>query len=110
LAPHHPDARLRHEGVRAAGKLLFQATGDPTEVATGRLTLKVIRSELARITAVRAVDDPNLYYLDGRELYGEAEYAELPLPDALHPDTAAHRRIGEHFVAHAFASDGPFKS
>ena len=25
-------------------------------------------------------------YLDGRELYGEADHAELPQPDALHPD------------------------
>jgi lysophospholipase L1-like esterase len=88
--------------------VLFVATGDPAEVAAGKLTLSVIRSELARITAVRAAEDPNLYYLDGRDLYGEADFAELPLPDQLHPNTAAHRRIAEHFAEHAFAPDGPF--
>lgn len=92
----------------STGKMLFQATGDPAEVAAGKLTLSVIRRELARITAERAVEDRNLYYLDGRDLYGEADYAELPLPDELHPDTAAHRRIGENFAGHAFTPDGPF--
>ncbi|WP_112244750.1 SGNH/GDSL hydrolase family protein [Kribbella monticola] len=92
----------------STGKMLFRATGDPAEVAAGKLTLSVIRDELARITAVRAAEDPNLYYLDGLELYGEADYAELPLPDELHPDTAAHCRIGENFAAHVFAPDGPF--
>ena len=41
-------------------------------------------------------------YLDGRELYGEADAAELPLPDQLHPDPATHLRIGERFARCAF--------
>lgn len=90
------------------GKVRFRATGDPAEVATGRLTLRVIRAELARIVASRAGADPNLHYLDGLELYGEADYAELPLPDELHPDPAADRRIGERFAALAFGPKGPF--
>jgi hypothetical protein len=84
------------------GKVLFQATGDPAELPTGKLALGVIRDELARIVAQRAADDPNLRYLDGRELYGPADVAELPLPDALHPDTDTHRRIGERFAKLAF--------
>ena len=56
----------------------------------------------------RAADDPNLHYLDGRDLYGEADAAELPLPDQLHPDAATHRRIGERFARSAFAPDGAF--
>ncbi|MEV7099062.1 GDSL-type esterase/lipase family protein [Amycolatopsis sp. NPDC051045] len=88
----------------AAGEVRFRATGDPAERAAGKLTLEVIRDELARITAERA--DPNLHYLDGLELYGEADFAEFPLPDALHPDAAAHRRIAERFTEHAFG--GPF--
>jgi hypothetical protein len=32
----------------------------------------------------------------------------LPLPDQLHPDAAAHRRIGERFAAPAFGTGGPF--
>ncbi|MFC9238031.1 GDSL-type esterase/lipase family protein [Streptomyces decoyicus] len=92
----------------SAGKLQFRAAGDPAERAGGKLTLNVIRDELARLVKQRAADDPNLHYLDGRDLYGEADFAELPLPDQLHPDAAAHRRIGERFASRAFGSDGPF--
>lgn len=92
----------------SAGKLLFRATGDPAERSAGKLTLNIIRDELARIVKQRTDDDPNLYYLDGRELYGENDFAELPLPDRLHPDAAAHLRIGERFAAAAFGPGGPF--
>ncbi|WP_406139593.1 GDSL-type esterase/lipase family protein [Streptomyces sp. NBC_01089] len=90
------------------GTVRFRATGDPAERAAGKLTLHVIRAELARIVAQRAADDPHLHYLDGTELYGEADFAELPLPDQLHPDAAAHRRIGERFAGLAFGATGPF--
>ncbi|WP_446040946.1 GDSL-type esterase/lipase family protein [Streptomyces sp. SID1121] len=89
------------------GTLRFKATGDPAERAAGRLTLNVIRDELARIVARRAADDPNLHYLDGRELYGEKDHAEFPLPDGVHPDPAGHRRIAENFARLAFADGGP---
>jgi hypothetical protein len=90
------------------GRLLFAAMGDPAEKATGKLTLGVIREELSRIVRQRAADDPNLHYLDGLDLYGESDAAELPLPDHVHPDAATHRRIGEHFGELAFAKGGPF--
>ncbi len=89
----------------SAGVLRFLATGDPTDRT--RLTLTVIRDELSRITTERAAEDPNLFYLDGRDLYGAADFAELPLPDELHPDPATHRRIGERFAARAFGEGGP---
>ncbi|MEV1155895.1 SGNH/GDSL hydrolase family protein [Micromonospora chokoriensis] len=92
----------------AAGQVRFRATGDPAERASGKLTLGVVRDELARITAQRAAGDPNLHHLDGLDLYGEADFAELPLPDQLHPDTATHRRIAERFAQRAFGADGPF--
>ncbi|MGW3033576.1 GDSL-type esterase/lipase family protein [Streptomyces sp. NPDC001178] len=90
------------------GQLHFQAMGDPGERASGKLALGVIRDELARIVAQRADDDPNLNYLDGRELYGESDHAELPLPDQLHPDAETHLRIGERFASLAFAPGGAF--
>ncbi|MCX4562002.1 GDSL-type esterase/lipase family protein [Streptomyces phaeochromogenes] len=90
------------------GTLRFKATGDPAERAAGRLTLNVIRDELARVVEQRAADDPNLHYLDGRDLYGEKDYAEFPLPDAVHPDPAGHRRIGENFARLVFGDGGPF--
>jgi hypothetical protein len=92
----------------AAGNLRFRATGDPAERASGKLTLGVVREELARIVEQRAAEDPYLRYLDGHELYGETDFAELPLPDRLHPDAAAHRRIGERFAELAFTANGPF--
>src|SRR6476620_8729030 len=90
------------------GELRFVATGDPSERAAGKLTLRTIRDELARIVAQRATEDPHLHYLDGCDLYGEADHADLPLPDQLHPDAATHRLIGERFADRAFAADGPF--
>ncbi|MFE0308333.1 GDSL-type esterase/lipase family protein [Amycolatopsis sp. NPDC058986] len=88
-------------------RLVFRATGDPGD-RSGRLTLTLIRDELARIVGDRVADDPNLHHLDGLTLYGEADSAELPLPDRLHPDTATHRRIGERFADAAFGDSGPF--
>ncbi|MGY2743940.1 hypothetical protein ACQCSU_13710 [Pseudarthrobacter sp. O4] len=73
-----------------------------------RLRLNIIRDELIRIVAQRAVDDPNLHYIDGRSLFGEADVVELPLPDQLHPDPPGHRRIGERFADAAVGADGPF--
>jgi len=90
--------------------LQFRNFGDPAEVAAGRLTLRVIRRELQRIVSQRTGTDPNLRYLDGLELYGPAEAAELPLPDALHPGPAAHRRIGERFAELAFGNAGLLRS
>jgi hypothetical protein len=90
----------------AEGRLSFRATGDPADPT--RLTLTTIRRELARLCSERAKRDPNLHYLDGRELYGEEDAVELPLPDELHPDPATHRRIGERFAERAFGDRGPF--
>ncbi|MEV5783532.1 GDSL-type esterase/lipase family protein [Streptomyces sp. NPDC048448] len=91
----------------SAGHLRFRAAGDPAETATGKLTLRVIRAELDRVVRQRAAEDPNLHHIDGRVLYGEADAAELPLPDELHPDAATHRRMGERFAGLAFTPGGP---
>ncbi|PQV55003.1 SGNH/GDSL hydrolase family protein [Paraburkholderia sp. BL21I4N1] len=92
----------------AAGKISFKATGDAAERKTGKLTLRFIRDELQRIVTQRAGDDPHLHYVDGLTLYGETDFAELPLPDQLHPDGPAHGRIGERFGRLAFGHGGPF--
>ncbi|MEU8949269.1 GDSL-type esterase/lipase family protein [Streptomyces sp. NPDC048489] len=91
----------------SSGRLRFRAVGDPAETAAGKLTLRIIRAEIDRIVRQRAAEDPRLHHLDGRELYGEADATELPLPDGLHPDAATHRRMGERFAALAFAPGGP---
>lgn len=110
LCPMHEDTpgpTLPDLAALSEGRLAFRAAGDPAEAAQGKLTLNSVRAELARIVDRRSADDPHLHLIDGRELYGEADFAELPLPDGLHPDGAAHRRIGERFAKLAFAPDGP---
>jgi hypothetical protein len=79
-----------------SGQVRFIATGDPADVAQGRLTLEVIRRELRQIVERRG--DANLSYVEGTDLYGEADAAELPLPDGLHPSPEAHERIGRRFA------------
>lgn len=100
--PSMPDLEAAREG-----RVRFVATGDPAEVARGRLTLRVVREQLAAVVAQRSVDDPHLAYLDGTELYGEADAERLPLPDGLHPDAATHRLVGERFAAAAFGPGRP---
>jgi lysophospholipase L1-like esterase len=85
----------------------FIATGSEGDTQQGRLTLRVIREALASLVERRSAD-ANLHYLDGTRLYGEADAAAHPLPDALHPDTETHRLIGERFAEYAFAAGGPF--
>jgi hypothetical protein len=108
---HHPGPSTYDLSALETGRLRFRATGDPGETAAGKLTLTIIREVLSRIVRQRTADDPHLGYLDGRDLYGEGDFAELPLPDQLHPDAATHRRIGERFARIAFgdhsASTGP---
>jgi hypothetical protein len=82
----------------ARGETRFIATGAPEEVRTGKLTLTVIRQQLAAIVARRARDDAHIHYLDGLDLYGAADHERLPLPDRLHPDAQTHRLIGERFA------------
>ncbi|MEW2133054.1 GDSL-type esterase/lipase family protein [Streptomyces sp. NPDC005435] len=113
LCPMHEDTpgpTLPDFTALGEGRLAFRAAGDPAERDQGKLTLTVIREELSRIVRRRAAEDRNLHLLDGRGLYGAADFAELPLPDGLHPDGAAHRRIGERFAALAFASGGPLST
>ncbi|WP_030062128.1 SGNH/GDSL hydrolase family protein [Streptomyces novaecaesareae] len=93
------------------GTLRFRATGDPAERAAGRLTLTLIREELARIVAERRADgDQALHHLDGLALYGEPEHGTHPLPDGLHPSPEAHRLIAERFTRLALTPCGPLPS
>ncbi|MEU0137209.1 SGNH/GDSL hydrolase family protein [Streptomyces sp. NPDC006296] len=104
---HTPGPCAPDYSALSEGRVGFRATGDPAETAAGKLTLGIVRDELARIVGQRAADDPNLHLLDGRELYGEADSAVLPLPDGLHPDAATHRLMGERFAKLALGPGGP---
>lgn len=83
------------------------ATAEPAEATAGALSLAVVRSELERIVTLRQTRDPNLHYLDGRDMLGPDETDDLA--DGLHPTAPAYRRMGKRFAAHAFASEGPFR-
>ena len=84
------------------GRILFRATGNANEVRQGKLALRVIREQLAQLVAFRAQTDANIHYLNGQALYGSDDHAHMPLPDALHPDGAAHSLIGERFAGLVF--------
>ena len=86
---------------------VMYATGAPSAVADGALTLQVVRRELQRIVTQRATQDPNIHYLDGLHLLALAEADEL-LGEGLHPTPAGYRVIGERFARLAFGPGGVF--
>lgn len=90
----------------AQGVTRFVATGDPADVAAGKLTLTVIRDEIERVYRERVASDANLFLLDGLELYGPDDAESHPLPDGLHPDPATQRLIGERFARRVFGPGG----
>jgi len=67
----------------------------------GALSLQRIRELMADLVSKRTqAGDSHLYYLDGLELFGEADAADLP--DLLHPNPAGYRRMGERFAHRVF--------
>lgn len=112
----HPDTPLlvvspiilpRAEHVRATvPEEVFDEPGDFGSLPPEPLTMPVLREALAGIVRRRARHDPNLHFLDGRELFGEADMADLP--DGVHPNAAGYRRIGERFAALAFGPGRAF--
>ena len=70
----------------------FVATGDPAEVDAGKLTLEVVREELAAVVEQRSVDDPHLSYVNGLDLFGPADVGQFPYADNLHPRSTPARR------------------
>ena len=90
--------------VGEPGERRATTEGLPHEVVRGRLSLSLTRDLLKQIVESRAEEDSNLHYLDGRELYGEAEYEAMPMHDGLHPDSEAHRHIGVRFAELVFGT------
>lgn len=85
----------------------FSSMGRSEEVASGKLTLQVIRRTLREIVQARQAEDRELHFLDGLDLFGAEDEAELPMPDQLHPGDEAQQRIGERFANVALAHGGP---
>jgi hypothetical protein len=62
----------------------------------GELTLRSIREILAELVEVRAKTDPNIYYLDGLQLFSEIDAPSMP--DGIHPDAGGYLVIAQNFV------------
>ncbi|MBM9460007.1 lipase [Nocardioides sp. zg-536] len=99
---HTPGPSAFDSEALAAGELRMIATGDPEQVLAGKLTLSVIREELAVVAARR--QDPHLRLLDGLDLYGAADHDAHPMPDRLHLDEAGHALVGQRFADRVLAS------
>ena len=80
----------------------------PPELSVGALTLRRIRELEAEIVAARrAAGDDQLHLMNGPELFGPDDVADMP--DGLHPNAAGYQRIGERFHRLAF-EHGPFSA
>lgn len=84
--------------------------GSPEEIAAGKLSLEVIRAELAAVVASRRAEDPYLGYLDGSLLYGKEDNARMPMPDNLHPGDDVNALIADRFAELAFGGDGRLRA
>jgi lysophospholipase L1-like esterase len=73
---------------------VYRAIGNPDDIAHGALTLRRSRELVAAV--VEARQDPHLHYLDGLQLFGPDDVADLP--DGLHPNGDGYVRIGERFA------------
>ena len=78
----------------AAGKFVTFPGNDALRV--GCMSLRRVREIISEVVATRAKQDPNLRYLNGLELFGEADAGDLP--DDLHPSPEGYARMGERFA------------
>jgi len=102
FCPAHEDV----PGPSLRGADGFHSRERPAFLSSGALTLVRIRELISGAVAQRrASGDANLHYLDGLELFGAGDVADMP--DLLHPNRAGYRRMGERFHRSVFI-DGPF--
>lgn len=76
----------------ANGKFITLAGHD--EIREGCMSLSRIRTLITELIGDR--DDPNLYYVNGLDLFGKEDASDLP--DDLHPNPAGYVRMGERFA------------
>jgi hypothetical protein len=88
----------------ASGKFVTLPGHD--EIRAGCLSLQQMRAIIRDVVeGRRKAGDANLHYLDGLELFGTADAADLP--DDLHPNGPGYARMGQRFNALAFAEGRP---
>ena len=88
----------------ASGKFVTLPGHD--EIRAGCLSLQQMRAIIRDVVeGRRKAGDANLHYLDGLELFGAADAADLP--DDLHPNGPGYARMGQRFNALVFAEGRP---
>ena len=91
-------------GPTAVYRGMAVSNGYPRQLASGAISLDVVRESLTSV--LRARSDANLHLLDGHTLLTPNEIGDLE--DGLHPNARAHERMGARFARHAFGRGGPF--
>lgn len=77
---------------------------EATSNAAG-MTLEIMRAEIrAAVESFQRRGDRQLFYVDGRRLFGED--LEHLLSDGLHPTAEGYRKLGENFAREVFEVDG----
>ena len=78
----------------------------PPALGVGALTLRRVRELMATVVDERRTDDPHLHLVDGLDLFGPDDVADLH--DGLHPDAAGYRRIADRWHDRIHGHGGPF--
>lgn len=73
------------------------SAGTGADIADGKLSLQVIRMEIAQAIVERGETDPALTYVDGLRLYGKEDAELMPMPDNLHPGPDVQELIGRRW-------------
>lgn len=97
-AEHRPGPTI----ANAEGRFVTLPGHD--EIQAGCLTLTRIRKLIEELVEARRASDPHLGYINGLELFSEADADDLP--DDLHPNPEGYRRMGERFASQVFGAGG----
>ncbi|MCU1390625.1 MAG: Lipase [Ilumatobacteraceae bacterium] len=101
-----PSAELQPGPTLMSADGGFDTVPGMESIRSGCLTLVRIRELLEQIVTIRReVGDANLHYLDGLQLFGADDAADLP--DRLHPNNDGYARMGHRFAACAFGEGAP---
>jgi lysophospholipase L1-like esterase len=73
----------------------------------GSLTLMRIRSILQEVVDDRAARGDRLTYIDGRDLFSDADIRDGHLPDGIHPDEVGYRLIADRYAQSSAQSLAP---
>ena len=92
-----PSAETRPGPTLPGGKGKFVTIPGFEQIRAGCMSLARVREIITEVVESRRQSgDLSLHYLNGLELFGEAD--KVDLPDDLHPNPAGYVRMGERFA------------